>query len=290
MTMPTDIAIVDTMLGIPSLAQERWYDFMKPQLLDEESRRMFSFPAEYMFKDVPRTGAKDDFTRYTLEQMDRVGIEKALIGFNFELDESIAAMKNHPDRFYGSYQVNPNLGMEGVRDLRRAVEEFGCVAATAFPAGYLPQVPINDKKFYPFYAACVDLDVPIFVCAGVPGPRLPMACQDVSLIDEVCYFFPELKFVTRHGCEPWQDLAVKLMLKYPNLYYSTSAFAPKYYPKAIVDYANTRGADKVMYAGYYPMGLSLERIFTEMRDVPFRDHVWPRFLRENALRVFKLDG
>ena len=48
---------------------------------------------------------------------------------------------------------------------------------------------------------------------------------------------------------------MKLMLKWPGLYYMTSAFAPKYYPKAIIDYANTRGADKIMYAGYYPMGL-----------------------------------
>jgi len=70
----------------------------------------------------------------------------------------------------------------------------------------------------------------------------------------------------------------------------TSAFAPKYYPRAIVEYANTRGADKIIYAGYYPMGLSLERIFTEMPAVPFRDHVWPQFLRNNALRVFKLAG
>jgi hypothetical protein len=37
------------------------------------------------------------------------------------------------------------------------------------------------------------------------------------------------------------------------------------------------------------MGLSLERIMTEMKDVPFRDPVWPKFLRENALRVLKLD-
>ena len=78
------------------------------------------------------------------------------------------------------------------------------------------------------------------------------------------------------------------MLKWPGLYYMTSAFAPKYYPRAIIDYANTRGADKIMYAGYYPMGLSLERIFAELPEVPFRDHVWPKFLRENALRVFNL--
>ena len=110
---------------------------------------------------------------------------------------------------------------------------------------------------YPIYAKCVELGIPIFCCAGIPGPRLKAACQHVELIDEVMFDFPDLVFVTRHGCEPWTDLAVKLMLKWPGLHYSTSAFAPRYYPKAIVDYANTRGADKVIYAGYFPMGLSL---------------------------------
>jgi hypothetical protein len=41
--------------------------------------------------------------------------------------------------------------------------------------------------------------------------------------------------------------------------------------------ANTRGADKILYAGYFPMGLSLERIMNDMPKVPFRDHVWPIF-------------
>ena len=59
-------------------------------------------------------------------------------------------------------------------------------------------------------------------------------------------------------------------------------------PKNIIDFANTRGADKILYAGYFPMGLSLERIFGDMPNVPFRDNVWPKFLRENAMRVLKL--
>ena len=92
----------------------------------------------------------------------------------------------------------------------------------------------------------------------------------------------------RHGAEPWTDLAIKLMIKYPNLHYMTSAFAPKHYPKDIIDYANTRGSDKILYAGYFPMALSLERIFSELEQVPFREHVWPKFLNENARRVFKL--
>ena len=74
----------------------------------------------------------------------------------------------------------------------------------------------------------------------------------------------------RHGAEPWVDLAVKLLLKWPNLYYSTSAFAPKHYPKAIIDFANTRGADKVIYAGYFP-GLSSSDLHRDgRRPVPGR--------------------
>ncbi len=174
--------------------------------------------------------------------------------------------------------------------MQRAHDEFGIKAVSTFPAGLTPQVAINDKKFYPLYAKASELDVAYFINAGVPGPRVPMDCQKVEYLDEVCWYFPELRIVTMHGCEPWEDLAVKLMLKWPGLHYCTSAFAPKHYPKAIIQYANTRGADKILYAGYHPMGLSLERIMSEMPGVPFRDHVWPKFLRENALRVLKLEG
>ena len=290
MGIPEGQGIIDLMMQIPAGDQSAWYEFMKPLFMDHESRETFTFPVEYMFRNIPDVGESEDYVAVVVREMDRHHIERALIGVTFEESDARRALREHPDRFIASYQVNPNRGMDGVRDLRRAAEELNIVAASAFPAGLCPQVPINDKKFYPLYAACVDLDLPIFITCGVPGPRLPMAPQRVELIDEVCWFFPELKLIMRHGAEPWVDLAVKLMLKYPNLYYSTSAFAPKYYPKAIIDYANTRGADKVMYAGYFPMGLSLERIVRELNDLPLRDHVWAKFLRDNAARVLKLDA
>jgi predicted TIM-barrel fold metal-dependent hydrolase len=289
MPMPTDVGAIDLMMGIPSGDPSKWYEFLKVALRDKESKEDFEFPAQYMFKHVPKFEEMDDPVAFVLQQMDRFNIQKSMLGTSFKNKPTQQAILDHPDRFFGSFEVDPNRGMEGVRELEAAVKELGVKAATAFPAGMTPQVPINDKKFYPIYAKCVELDIPICVCAGVPGPRVPFGPQDVALIDEVCWFFPELKFVTRHGCEPWADLAVKLMLKWPNLYYSTSAFAPKFYPKDVVNFANTRGADKVMYAGYFPMGLTLDRIWGDMPDVPFRDHVWPKFLRENAVRVFKLD-
>jgi predicted TIM-barrel fold metal-dependent hydrolase len=217
--------------------------------------------------------------------MDRHGIDKALIGVNDAV--TIEAITTHRDRFLGQVMIDPAGGMPEIARLVDMRERHGIAAVSFFPCGC--NVPINDKRAYPLYAKCVELDLPIFVNAGVPGPRMPFAPQHVELIDEICWFFPDLRFVMRHGAEPWVDLAVKLLLKWPNLYYSTSAFAPKYFPKAIIDYANTRGADKVMYAGYYPSGLSLERSFDELPHVPFRDEVWPKFLRDNALRVLTVD-
>ena len=101
--------------------------------------------------------------------------------------------------------------------------------------------------------------------------------------------FPELVFVTRHGCEPWVDLCIALMRKWPNLHYSTSAFAPRHYPPEIVAFANGDGAERVVYAGYFPMGLSLERIMGDMQRVALDEHVWPLFLRGNARRLLGLD-
>lgn len=289
--MPSEIGIIDTMIGFPHKDMKETYAFITQQTKDRESKESFAFPVEYMFKDVPEKDLDaDDPIGTTLREMDLHGIERGLIGVGEPGSTGELALKQHPDRFIGSCSVDANLGMEAVREIVRTYESYGIRAVSAFPAGMFPQVPINDKKMYPIYAKCVELGIPIFCCAGVPGPRIKFAAQHVELIDEVMYDFPELVFVTRHGCDPWTELAVKLMLKWPGLHFSTSAWAPKYYSENIIDFANTRGADKIIYGGYFPMGLSLHRIMTDMPNVPFKDEVWPKFLRGNALRVLGLDN
>ena len=289
MPMPADIQAVDLMLSVPTADTEDWYARFRPMLRDKESRESFKMPAQYMFRNIPDPGALDDPIGWTVEEMDRRGVGKAMLNTAGDADISLEAVRRFPGRFFLSTEADPINGMDEVRRIERMHAEHGIKAVTAFPSGMSPQVPVNDRMWYPLYAKLVELDLPFCPCMGVPGPRLPMAPQRVELLDDICWFFPELKIVTRHGCEPWTALACKLMLKYPNLHYMTSAFAPKHYPKDIIHFANTRGTDKIMYAGYFPMGLSLERIFSEMPDVPFRDAVWPKFLRDNAMRVFNLD-
>jgi predicted TIM-barrel fold metal-dependent hydrolase len=283
------VGVIDLMLNIPGEDNSGWYEFMKPLFLDEESRHQFEMPAQYMFKNIPEVGIQSDYIAYTVDQMDTHGIQQAMLGVDDDNAVSEAAIARFPDRFFGSYHANPNRAMDEVRKIERLHRTRNIKAVTGFPSGLCPQVPINDKRWYPIYAKCVELNLPFACCVGVPGPRLPMAPQKVELIDEVCWFFPQLKFVMRHGGEPWTELAIKLMLKYPNLSYMTSAFAPKHYPRDIIEFANKRGADQIMYAGYFPMGLSLERIFKELPNVEFRDEIWPKFLRDNAVRIFGLE-
>lgn len=278
---PRDIGAIDTLIGFRDQRQVH----LVPAAKDQGVRH----PAEYMFRDIPADLPSDDRSAAiaeTIAKMNAHNIRHGLVS----LSDSLApeALRKCPDRFLGSLFVDGNEGMDAVRKIVRAVEEFDIRAVGLFPAGIQPQIPINDKRWYPIYAKCVELDLPVFCATGVPGPRVPMMPQYVGLIDEVCYDFPELKFVMRHGAEPWEELAVKLLLKWPNLYYSTSAFAPKHYPKAIIDFANTRGSDKIIYAGYYPFGIELDRTFRELDDVPFKPEVWPKFLRDNAARVLRI--
>jgi uncharacterized protein len=248
-------------------------------------------PAEYMFKDIPQeleeSDDRLDAVAETVAQMDAHNIGVGVI--HMSDDRTPEAIKRYPGRFVAIRSIDPNKGMEHIRMIQRDFDEGLIKGVAFFPSGAVPPVAINDKLAYPFYAKCCELDIPIFVNAGVPGPRIPMRHQWVGHLDEVAFDFPELKVIMRHGAEPDEALAVKLLLKWPNLYYSTSAFAPKYWPKAIIEFANSRGSDKVIYGGYFPMGLELTRIFAEMQNVPFKDEVWPKFLRDNAAKVLKIE-
>ena len=278
MPRPRDIAAIDTLIGFRDTHQ------MGVASTKGDWQR---HPAEYMFKHIPdEIGADDnrlDSISETVAQMDAHNIAVGVI--HMSDDRAEEAMQRHPGRFVALRPVNPNQGMDAVRLIAREHAEGKIKGVSFFPSGQQPPVPINSKLAYPVYAKCIELDLPIFINVGFPGPRIPMRPQWVGHLDEVAYDFPELKVVMRHGAEPDVDLAVKLLLKWPNLYYSTSAFAPKYWPEAIIKFANSRGSDKVIYGGYFPMGLELTRIFAEMDRVAFKDEVWPKFLRDNAAKV-----
>jgi predicted TIM-barrel fold metal-dependent hydrolase len=202
MAYPTDIKIIDCMLGIPE-AEDRsdWFTSFRPLIKDAQTLQQFSMPAQYMFKDVPQTGHADDYVKWTVEQMDRFNIDKALIGWN-DNDTSRRAKEMYGDRFFFDVPCDPNKGVDEVRRIKKLHSEVGISAISVFPSGTLPQVAINHKYMFPLYTCAAELGIPILLNVGIPGPRIPMETQKVEHLDEVCWFFPDLKIVMRHGAEP----------------------------------------------------------------------------------------
>jgi predicted TIM-barrel fold metal-dependent hydrolase len=152
--------------------------------------------------------------------------------------------------------------------------------------GLQTQLYYHDPAYYPVYTKCAELGVPVGLNVGFPGPQVPSKYQDPMALDDVCAFLPELTIVMQHGGEPWVDLCVKLMLKWPNIHYMSSAIAPRYLAKPIIDYANTRGPDRVMFASDYPL-LSHERCMREAAVLPWRDaDRFHAYVAGNAQRLF----
>jgi hypothetical protein len=143
--MPSDIGVVDLMIGFPSADARRKYDSLRALAKDAESQGM-EFPAEYMFKDVPdHRDPEQDPVAVTLAAMDRHGIAIGLVGLGNPA--TLDALHRHPDRFVSGLEVDPNDIGGTVRGIRDAHATSGIVAVTTFPAGCNPQVPVSDRRY-----------------------------------------------------------------------------------------------------------------------------------------------
>lgn len=203
-------------------------------------------------------------------------------------DQVTAWCAAHPDRFKGLASVDLSRPMEAVRELRRRVEEDGFRGLRQLP--WLWETPPTDRRFYPLYAACVELGIPFCTQVGHTGPLLPSEVgRPIPYIDQVAIDFPELVIVGGHVGYPWTEEMVAVCRKHPNVYIDTSAYTPKRYPPALVDYMKTRsGRKKVLWGSNFPMigpSAALEGIEQLGLDEETRD----LFLGGNSRRIFKLD-
>lgn len=246
---------------------------------------------KYLFGDFSNRIETAASPEHVIEMMDTLGIRRAQFNVQSwgELPAARAILERYPTRFAAALRVDPHQGMTVLREIEAAYRDLPGLLTSISVVPFLcsPATPPNDKHYYPLYAKCMDLQLPVNINVGLPGPRMPGSMQHPLYLDEVCFDFPDLKIVMRHGGDPWADVCAKLLLKWPNLYYCTDAWSPRHYRSEILDFANKRDASKIIYGGYYP-ALSYERIFQELAELPLRDHVWEPFLSVNAQRVYKL--
>jgi predicted TIM-barrel fold metal-dependent hydrolase len=231
----------------------------------------------------------------TLAAMDAAGVECGLLSAwsaprrpplisNAEVAAWVAA---HPDRFGGLACVDLDRPMEAVRELRRCVAEHGFKGLRVVP--WLWEAPPTDRRYYPLYAACVDLGVPFCTQVGHTGPLRPSETgRPIPYIDQVALDFPELVIVGGHIGYPWTEEMVAVARKHEHVYIDTSAYTARRFPTELIAYMKTRGGRrKVLFGSNYPMilpGQALEGI----DELGLDDETRELFLSGNAARVFRL--
>jgi predicted TIM-barrel fold metal-dependent hydrolase len=201
------------------------------------------------------------------------------------IEEVYEILKENPDRLKGMMGINPFKRMEGVRELERAVKEYGFVGAHIHPYGF--GIPLNDAMYYPFFAKCAELDIPVMIQVGHSAESMPSGMGRPILLDDVALYFPELKIVAAHTGWPWVEELIALAGKHRNVFIATTAHAPKYWDKSLVRFINSWGKEKVLYGTDFPV-LSHKESLLQIENLGLKEESKSKLLWENALKVFKL--
>lgn len=237
-----------------------------------------------------------------LESMDEAGIGRAFLvaaktgrlglpgSYHMPVEVVARAVEQYPDRFSGLVGIDPFMGMDGVRALEDAVSNLGFIGAHLYPHWF--ELPPNHAKYYPFYAKCIELDVPVQMQVGQSLIYSnEQRCRSVGrpiTLDDVACDLPELKLIGTHVGIPWHDEMIAMAWKHENVFICTDAHSPKYWPASVVKYINSYGQDKVIFGTDFPV-LRFKRTVDEIDALELKPQVRRKFMRDNALRLYKLD-
>ena len=203
-------------------------------------------------------------------------------------EEVAAAVRAHPEQIVGVASVDISRPMEAVRELRRCVKEYGFKGLRVLP--WLWGLPPDDRRYYPLYAECVELDITFCLQVGHAGPMRPSEPgRPIPYLDNVAHEFPDLRIVGGHIGFPWVAEMISLMMKHPNVYVDTSAYKASRFPPELVAYMRGAGKHKVMFGTNYPM-LTPSECLAGLDALGLEPDVRSLFLAENARRAFKLSA
>jgi hypothetical protein len=190
--------------------------------------------------------------------------------------------------------IDPHKGKMGAREARRLVEEYGVKGFKFHPTvqGFHPY----DRMAWPIYEVVAEYGLPAVFHTGHSGIGSGMRCggglrleySNPMHLDDVAIDFPDMQIVMAHPSFPWQDEALSVATHKPNVWIDLSGWSPKYFPKQLVQYANTLLKDRVLFASDYPL-ITPDRWLKDFEDAGFKPEVMPAILKGNAVRLLGLD-
>jgi hypothetical protein len=225
--------------------------------------------------------------------LDRLGIVRSVL-----LDSPNAVMaeavRDFPDRFVALAILSPYDGMRAVRELERLVREDGIHGL--YVGALRSEIPASDRRYYPLYAKCAELDVPVRIyCAMGYANDRPYDLGHPRHLDQVASDFPELRIVAGLGGWPWVNEMVALLRRHPNLYADTASHRPRHFAskgsgwEMFLRFGNTLLQDKIMVGlSVAGLGIPAETLIAEYLALPLKESVMEKWLFANAGTFFRM--
>ncbi|HEV7885923.1 MAG TPA: amidohydrolase family protein [Acidimicrobiales bacterium] len=202
----------------------------------------------------------------------------------YAAEDFLSIAEQHPGRFLVSSAVDraakPRANCARVRELSQH-EAFAMVRVTPL----VEQYELNHRLYYPVYATCEELGLPVSINVGIPGPQVRSRCQDPVLLEDVLIDFPGLTIVGAHMGHPYEALLIQYMLKWPQLHLMTSAYLATYMDPALVRFMDSsRGRGRVVFASDHPV-IPAGKAMAAARDLPLSDAGMAEFLGDSLHRI-----
>ena len=208
-------------------------------------------------------------------------------------NEAVAAFcREHGPRFIGFAGVDPHKGMAAVRELEFAVRELGLRGLNL--QCFELKLAINDKRMYPLYAKCVELDIPVNIHCGINFSTASlMDYGRPAYLDEVLVHFPELRVCASPPGWPWIEELVGVAWRHANLHIGIVAVRPKLLAledagyRPLLSYGSRMLKDRILTGTAFPMQ-PIESAYAEFEALPLDDDVKRRWLHDNCARFLGL--
>ncbi|GAA5166940.1 MULTISPECIES: amidohydrolase family protein [Amycolatopsis] len=264
-----------------------------------------SLPDEFVEAASEHFGA--DAKRPTLDEIAEYYRQRRLAAVVFSVDieyfsghpalsnEEIAeGAAKHPDVLIPFASIDPHKGRVGARRLRRLVEDHGVRGLKFHPS--IQDFAPNDGTADALLEVAQEYGIPALFHTGQTGiganmrggGGIRLGLSNPILLDDVAVKFPDLTIIMAHPSFPWQDEALAVATHKPNVYIDLSGWSPKYFPPQLVRYANSLLQDKVLFGSDYPL-ITPGRWLADFEKLDMKPQVRPKILKDNAVRVLKLE-
>jgi predicted TIM-barrel fold metal-dependent hydrolase len=243
-------------------------------------------------KALEKAMSEEEFVR----MLDEAGVTIACIGTGrFATMEHTASLaQKYKGKFIPWVRISPHEGMAGVRKLEIVVKELGIKGFEASP--FREKIYVNDKKYYPFFAKCVELNIPMRSHTSMNyATDRSMDLGRPVYLDEVACDFPELTIIAGLGGWPWVPELVGLARRHQNVYIDLAAHRPKYIGnpgsgfETLLQFGNTVLQDRILFASsWMNLAMPMKQIIQETEELTRNETVKHKWMYENAARILKI--